>query len=241
MVLRAPHRWFRAGQALLLGAALVGARAAPADEPQPRPRSVLVLYSFDPFAPAVAEFDSALHTTLLAEGPPGIALHNEVLDPTADADPEVARRREAWFRVTYGVHPPELVVAAGLIALDFALRERSALWPGAPLVYTGVDDDVATRLELPPDVTGVARRPAVGETLELARRLLPGTRRLAFFGGAGPVDRAFEEGTRRELKRVAGDLELIDLSGLPVDEMAERMATLPPDTIAFGVSLFRDG
>ena len=241
MVLRAPHRWVGAGQALLLGAALLGAGFASADEPSPAQRSVLVLYGFDPFAPAVADFDSALHTTLLAEGPPNVTVHNEVLDPEANADPELVMKRNAWFRAIYGAHRPVVVVAAGLLALDFVLQERDELWPGVPLLYTGVDEDVLARLDLPPDVTGVARRPAVGETLELALQLLPGTRRVAFFGGAGPVDRAFEATTRPELQRVTAQLEQIDLTGLSVAEMADRLATLPPQTIAFGVSLFRDG
>jgi signal transduction histidine kinase len=242
IVRRHPKSWSAAGGVLcLVVSLLLGASAARAEEPAPPSRSVLLLYGFDPFAPVVIAFDDALHTTLLAEGPPNLTVHNEVLDLEVLADPEMASKQLAWFRAHYGVYRPELVVAAGTNALQFVLDERHELWPGVPVVYTGVDEEVLHRMQIPPDVTGVARRPAVGETLELALQLLPGTRRVAFFGGTSPVDRAFEAGAREELKRVTGHLEQLDLAGLPLAEMAGRMATLPPETIVIGVSLFRDG
>jgi len=219
---------------LLLAVPAAGSSLPPA-------RSVLVLYGFDPFAPAVVAFDTALHTTLLAEGPPEITIHNEVLDPEVVGDPLLQPKLRAWYVVRYGAHPPELVVAVGEMALQFALEGRAELWPEAPVVYSGVDEKVVDRLQPPPDITGVLRRPGVGETLELALRLLPDTRRVAFFAGTAPVDRAVEVGTRAELERVAGALELIDLAGLPLRAMEDRVARLPPETIVFGVTLFRDG
>jgi signal transduction histidine kinase len=241
-VRRAVHVWSKASGALLLGASLlVAAPSAAAPSPAASPRSVLLLYGFDPFAPAVVALDTAFRSTLGAEGPPGVVVHDEILDAEVVTDPALLPRQRAWLRARYGADPPAVVVAAGLGALEFVLHERDELWPDVPVVFTLVDEQQLSRLALPAAVTGVARQPAVGETLELALRLFPDTRRLALVSGAGPADRALEDAARRELERMGRGLEQVDLTALPLAVLGERMATLPPDTVVLGVSLFRDG
>jgi signal transduction histidine kinase len=229
----------RLGRTLLCAALLFGT-ASPAAEAE-RPRSVLVLYGFDPFSPSVVAFDAALRSTLAAEGPPDVSINNEVLDPEAMVDPVLAPKQHAWFRERYGVFRPDVVVAAGSGALDFALGQRAELWPDVPILYTGVDEEVVARLHLPAGVTGIARRAATGETLKMALRLLPGTARVAFISGTGAVDRTYEAGVRPELARVTGHLEQIDLVGLSLPDLADRLAALPDDTFVLGVALARDG
>ena len=96
-------------------------------------------------------------------------------------------------------------------------------------------------MHLPPGVSGVARHPAVDQTLSLALALLPDTEHVAFIGGTTDLDRAYEVSARPDITRVTGHLDQIDLTGLSLTEMGERLAGLPPHTIVFGISLFRDG
>jgi signal transduction histidine kinase len=224
---------------LLVGALLV-APPTVAGEAE-RPRSVLVLYGFDPFAPVMVALDTGLRATLHRQGTTEITVHNEVLDPEALVDPLLAPKQRAWFQARYGVYRPDAVVAVGEGALTFALSQQNELWPGVPLVYSAIDDWVVALKSLPPGVTGVARRPAIRQTLELALQLLPGTEHVAFVGGTSPVDRAYDALARPEVRRVAGHLEQIDLTGLSLAETEQRIAVLPDHTIVFGVSLFRDG
>lgn len=229
----------RAG-AVLVGAAVLLSSRGDAGQPQDT-RSVLALYGFDPFAPVIVAFDLSLRSTLAAKGLRNVTIHNEALDLEAFGDPELAAKQRAWFQARYGVYRPAVVLAVGAGSLAFALKARQELWPDVPILYTGVDVDALARLQLPADVTGIARRPAVDDTLALALQLLPDTERVAFIGGTAAVDRAYEVSARPDIARVTGHLEQIDLTGLPLEVMGERLAALPPHSIVFGVSLFRDG
>jgi signal transduction histidine kinase len=234
--------WKTSGQlgAVLLGAAVALSSPAVASEPKDT-RSVLALYGFDPFAPAVVAFDTSLRATLAAQGPHNLIVHNEVLDLEALGDPLLAPKQRVWFQARYGVYRPAVVLAVGAGPLEFAVAVREEFWPGVPILYTGVDEDAVAQMHLPAGVTGIARHPAVDQTLSLALALLPDTERVAFIGGTTDVDRAFEVSARPDIAHVTGHLEQIDLTGLSLMEMGERLALLPPHTIVFGISLFRDG
>lgn len=226
--------------ATLLGAALLLAPGASSAAPQDT-RSVLVLYGFDPLAPAVVSFDQALRERLTALGPHDLTVHSEVLDLEALADPLLVPKQRAWFQARYGVYRPSLVIAVGAGPLDFALELQKEMWSGVPLLFSGVDEEVVAGLHLPQGVTGISRRPAVDQTLALALQLLPETQTVALIGGTTDVDRAFEASARPDLSRVTGHLEQRDLTGLALTEMGERLAALPEHSMVFGVSLFRDG
>jgi signal transduction histidine kinase len=134
-----------------------------------------------------------------------------------------------------------VVLAAGAGALEFALGQREVLWPGVPVLYTGVEEEALAGLHVPAGVTGVARQLATDETLRMALQLHPDTRRVAFISGTGAVDRSYEVVARSALARVTGDLEHIDLVGLSVGDTADRLAALPDHTVVLGVAIFRDG
>ncbi len=240
VVVRPSRRVSQPFRAVLVGAVILLASAGHAAPPG-EARSILVLYGFDPFAPLVMSFDQALRETLAAVGPEDLTVHNEFLDLEALENPELAPRQRAWFEARYGVYPPAAVIAVGAGPLVFALSARRDFWPDVPLLYSDVDEDTVAALHLPPGVTGIARRPAVDQTLALALQLLPETRTVAFVGGTSTVDRAFEASARPDLARVSGHLEQLDLTGLPLAEMGQRLAALPEHVIVFGVSLFRDG
>jgi signal transduction histidine kinase len=239
-VVRTSKRPFKRCGALLASAALLLSWQAAGSSPKDT-RSVLALYGFDPFAPVVVAFDGALRSTLAEFGPGNVTIHNEVLDLEALGDPTLAPKQKAWFQARYSVYRPAAIVAVGSGPLAFALEVRSELWPDVPILYSAVDEGTVAALHLPPAVTGVARRPAVEETLAMALRLLPETQRVAFIGGTAEVDRTFEASARPDIARAAGHLEQLDLTGLSLTEMGERLAVLPEHTIVFVVSLFRDG
>ena len=73
-----------------------------------------------------------------------------------------------------------------------------------------------------------------------ALMLRPETKHIAFVAGTSPLDVSFKVPVLREIKRAAGGMELIDLSGLTIEETLSRVHTLPQDTIVFHTSIFRD-
>ena len=78
------------------------------------------------------------------------------------------------------------------------------------------------------------------ENAQSALGLRPRTKHIAFVAGTSPLDISFKIPILREIKRAAEGMELIDLSGLTMRETLSRVNNLPPDTIVFHTSIFRD-
>jgi hypothetical protein len=69
---------------------------------------------------------------------------------------------------------PEVILAGGNEALDFVLRNRTRLFPQAPVVHMGVDRSFRQSIpNLPTDVIGVAVEYDASGTIDQALRRHP--------------------------------------------------------------------
>jgi signal transduction histidine kinase len=96
-------------------------------------------------------------------------------------------------------------------------------------------------LEHGSDTTGTAVTCDIAGTIELARVLRPGLKRIAVIAGTGLVDSFLLSTFHDAFKNYQGKLELIDLAGLPMDTLLTRVSGLPDATAIFYLSLSRDG
>ncbi len=77
-------------------------------------------------------------------------------------------------------------------------------------------------------------------TLRTALALLPDTRHAALIGGASVEDQGFNALGRQAVQHFGDRLRLIDLAGLPIDEMLARLSVLPETTIVLASSIRGD-
>lgn len=222
--------WIAAGSAAAEG---------PAAGPDGRPRRVLSIHAFEPGVPVDAIFTAGLRAGL----PLGtdLALYSEHLDRLRFPEPAYEVGFGAWLRTKYAAEPPDAIVAVGADALDFLADPRTAPFPGVPVVFGMVPEDAARARPLPPTFTGVPEHFAIRETLALARALFPDTRRVALVGGASAQDRTLNELLRREVSGAAPALEVVELFGLPMETLQERLRALPGGTVVVVAAFFRDG
>jgi len=84
------------------------------------------------------------------------------------------------------------------------------------------------------------RRQTVRDSVSVARALMPNLKRIALVG-----DRLERQNFRRhfeeEIPLLAAEVEIIDLTGLPMVELRKRVATLPEDTVIYFTTLTFDG
>jgi signal transduction histidine kinase len=114
------------------------------------------------------------------------------------------------------------------------------MWTEVPVVFYGVDEVSAAQLNLPPNVTGFVAHQTFRGMMDAARVLVPGLKRVALVGD--PLERdAYRQNYRQEIAAVAADVELIDLTGLAVSEVKERVAVLPNDAVVLYTAIFVDG
>jgi signal transduction histidine kinase len=206
---------------------------------EPLPPSVLILDQSDSASAWYAAFSSAFRSTLNAGSTTRISIYSEHLDLSRFVSPRHDAVLRAYLREKFRDNPIGVVVAQGSSALDFVMRARAELWPGAPVVFAGVDEETAARLSLPADITGTVYQLPFRNMVITAQALVPNLKRIALVGDAWErqaVRRHYQE----EIPPFAAEFELIDLIGLPLTEIRTRVAVLPEDTAIVYTSVTLD-
>ena len=93
---------------------------------------------------------------------------------------------------------------------------------------------------MPPDVIGVPIEFDLQETLGLALRLHPDTRRVAVIAGSAPMDATWANEARNAFRPYQDRLEVTYLTGLAMDDLLQRVARLPDHSLIYFVHVFQD-
>jgi PAS domain S-box-containing protein len=203
---------------------------------------VVVLYPDESDgAPGMLLVDRAIRTAFASQSPGAIDVRNEYLESARLRDPDFKAAQVALLQRKYAGRKIDLVIAGLSSGLDFALENRQGLFPGVPIVFTAVDRREIAARRLPPDVIGVPIEMDLAGTLDLALRLHPDTRRVFVVAGSSPFDAAWTAEARQAFARLDGRLEFVYLTGLPMDELLDRVAALPAQSLIYYLHVFKDG
>jgi signal transduction histidine kinase len=194
----------------------------------PLPRTVLVLDQSIPYTEYFAKLFASFQVTLKTGSDIPITIHSEQLEYSHFKGPEYDSLLRTFIKQKYRSRPIGVIVADGFGALQFAVGLRSDLDSRIPIVFSNVDDGSAARLRLPPNVTGTTVRRTIVHALVTAKALVPGLKRIAIVGD--PLEQqTYRHHYKEELPAIDQDLELIDLTGLPMHELRKQVAVLPKD------------
>jgi len=207
---------------------------------EPRPRSILVLDDGNAKAPFYYEAFARLRAIVNARAGSPVNLYTESLDLTRFRGADYERNLRQIFEVKYRDRPIGAIVTIGSSALDYALRWRSALWPAVPVAFTMVDEPTAERLNLPPDVTGYLMKLRFADAMTAARAVVPDLKAVALVGD--PLEnQTIYRRWKDEIPAAAEGVEIIDLTGLKMREVRQRVATLPERTAILYTGIYSDG
>ncbi len=205
-------------------------------------RHVLVLYSQDGLTvPAYRTLHEAMTAVFEAGSKERLYLFNECLDLSLFPAEVDQRRLAEFYRIKYTRTHVDVVVAVTLPALRFALQHRETAFAGLPVVFCLLSADDLSALGRSPNVTGVALHFDIGRTIEIAGKIQPGLKHLAVVAGTGPTDRYLVPVARRAFTAFEGQLEWMDLTGLPMGDLLERVSRLPASTAILFLTLEQDG
>jgi len=177
--------------ASLLAAALLTAPAQVQVRAQSVVKEVLILHGGPEGFPGTSVFDESLRAVLLADPAFQIDAHSEYLENEEfgeTADPSLLE----YLRIKFADRRPDLVIANAAPAVAFVLRHRDKLFPNVPVVFISAVEPTGLRDGTLRGVTGVLRQLSQVETVELALRIHPATRRLHVIAYA-PAVAGFQE------------------------------------------------
>jgi PAS domain S-box-containing protein len=203
-------------------------------------QNVLLLYDERRELPGLSAFDEAFARTISSEAP-NMRLYREEMDLSRLDFADYRLRLRDHLRSKYSGTRFDAVIAVMGPALDFALLHGTALAPGAPIVFAGVDPRELHDRVLPDRVTGVLLARHFAPTVELALRLHPTTRRFVFVAGTSDFDRRLLAQAQEELRPFNERYEFRYLTDLPMPRLLTELQRLPEDTVVLYSTIFRDG
>ena len=202
-------------------------------------RSVLVLDQSSAGLPFNTALAMAIRTTLNAQSAVPVSLYSENLDANRFFGSDYEDDIISFFKRKYRDKSIDAIVVVGSAALDFILRRRAEVWPSVPVVFAAIDEATAGRVVRPPNVTGVTMQLALKDMMTVARVAVPNLKRIALVGD--PLERqTFYRHFKDEIPTVATQFEIINLENLPMEELKERLQTLPDDTAVIYTGIYYD-
>ena len=222
--------------ALLVFAALAPGVSASA---QPRQvKNVLAIHWGPPDFPAAKPVNDAIVETLSTDGAFTIQYFTEYLESDRFPYADVSAALAETIRLKHRDHRIDLVFAIADPALQFAVERRSELFPGAPIVYSGVGRPDEKNRTADGGITAVMRAAAYAETLRLGLRLHPGTERA--FIVAKSRDAAVNESMRLALSEFGQTVRLTYINAATVGDLLATARTLPPRSVLYFITFSPD-
>jgi two-component sensor histidine kinase len=140
-----------------------------------------------------------------------------------------------FVRRRYPGLKPDLVIALEDAAIEFVTRYQASLFPSTPIIFY-TRNAAAQRL---PNSTGVIEPIDFAKTIELVGALQPETNQVFVVSGASVRDKWYEAMARAQFQALASRFTFTYLSGLPIPELEQRLAALPPRSIVYPLLVSR--
>ncbi|HEX7771386.1 MAG TPA: ATP-binding protein, partial [Pyrinomonadaceae bacterium] len=112
----------------------------------------------------------------------------------------------------------------------FLLQYRNELFAKSPIVFVANELPKPDALAAAAGATGIHYKIAYRETVDLALRLHPGTKRVFVVSGTQQQDRRFEKAAQQELSGYA-KVEITYLTDLPLNDLIARTSSLPSNSV----------
>jgi signal transduction histidine kinase len=192
---------------------------------QPSPPAVLILNQSNSYRPWPNQIINEIRTTLDNRAGGSVPVYAEDLDLYRFNGPDYLDVTEKYLEEKYRGKPLGAIIPVGSAGLDYALRIRNALWPDVPIVFAAVDRKTAD-LEPVRGVTGITIQLNLADMIRAASALLPDTRRFVLVGDRLEKQLYYSQ-FAEELAEYSRTFDFIDLMGLPLSVVKQRLATLP--------------
>jgi signal transduction histidine kinase len=205
-----------------------------------RYKTVLVLSAEDLTRPWVHPFIEGVRDAV-QKADPAITIYNEFIDGARFDTPAYAAQLRNWLGQKYRDRKIDLIVVQGRQGVEFLAEGRGQPWPGVPVVWGeagGLRGDVSHQLA---ETAGVSYERSLMPFLHVVKTVLPDTKRVALVYGGSALERSRFGGYAAVLRQTDPDLEPIDLGGLAMNDVLQRVARLPEHTIVLNLSVQFDG
>ncbi len=218
---------------LLLALATLCASAA-------SPKRVLILNPSTQEAAPFSSVISAFRTTLTRELGEPVDIYEVPLDLARFAEADGEGSFVMFLEGRIRSRPVDLVVPIGGGGVSFAARHRERLFPATPVVVVAADPRTVPPAFLRTNATLVAHQADLSGMVEDILQLQPQTTNIAVVFGASALERFWVNECRREFQGFTNRVGFTWLNELPLPQVLDRCAHLPPQSFILHVFFLVD-
>jgi PAS domain S-box-containing protein len=204
-----------------------------AEEERPR---VLMLFSNDRMLPANQEIELGIRSAIDGRQ---VEFFGEFLDAVRFPGSGQSDNMQRFLTERHQAKPPAACICIGPQALEFLARRRNSLFPGAPVVISGV---TPPQLALLPSLDGIAGRPmdwTIQPLLDSLPKIRPQIRRILIVTGAAEFDALRQGEAKTQIEPYQQKFEFEFSHGEDLTVLKKRLSQLSDDTLVFYISYFQ--
>jgi len=206
----------------------------------PQKKAVLVLFPYQNDLPNHEIAYQALREEFSSADDLELDVYYEYLDLIRFPDPASQQQLFDLLAVRYQDKQIDLVTIHHDVLLRLWLERRSAILPDTPVVFYSTNIAAIQGLELPQDVTGVSGIVDFTQSINWMLRARPSVDEIVLVYGTGQAEHQWTQSVEVLQQALGEQARLTDLSGLPFDQIKQRVATLPPTSIVLYELMFID-
>ncbi|MFN8626222.1 MAG: ABC transporter substrate binding protein [Candidatus Binatia bacterium] len=203
-------------------------------------KRVLILDSFGRDVAPYAAVGTAFRTTLAEELGQAVDFYDASLDMGRFANRERQGLLVDFLEARFKERPLDIVVPIGAPAVRFTFQYRERLFPGIPIVFTGVVPRLMPPGLLQTNATLVTQDVNIPGIVEDILQMQPETTNVAVVIGASELEKFWAAEIRREFQVFTDRVGFTWLDNLPLAQVVERCAALPPHSFILYVFFLDD-
>lgn len=203
-------------------------------------KRVVILYTHRQMSPINKQWHSGIVDGIkqVYDGP--IDIETEYMDVVLQDDKEYFNEWSKVLKLKYDKYPPDVVIPVFFPAYAFAVINRELFFPGCPMVFCAVPQSFAESQKSKTNITGVGGRFDNTPTIEVIKKVLPGTKKLWVLSGKSRLDIWLSEIAMRQIGIAFPEMEFKSLAGLTPAEAALELDQAGPDTAGLLLSFELD-
>lgn len=216
---------------LLASASGVSANDEPALSGLTRPKSILILNSYDQSMLWTRDQNIGINQVLNSDTN-GYSVYTEYMDWKELPDAKNIEQLRDRFFYKYSNKKIDVIITTDDAALKFALDNRDSIFSGAPVIFSGVNEtSLQGMLEEKAAVTGVVETIDPVGTLDLAIKINPGIKKVYVLYDTSESGLSSGNLTIEAIRRSYGYLKVIPLTDNNIYSLFSKVRKATPDSV----------
>jgi hypothetical protein len=204
-------------------------------------RHIVLLFDERLELPGLSLLDAELDHVLRSGSSEPIEVYREPMDLSRFSSSSYRTLLRDFLRAKYADKKIDVAVAVMAPAFDFLLANGDLIFPGTPIVFSGLDRQQLANRSLPPNVYGVLIKREFAPTLDLVLRLHPTTEHVVVVAGTSDFDTRLLLQAQKEFRPYENRVSFTYLAELPLEQLLSTLSLLPSRDIVLYLTLFQDG